>query len=138
MNQIVGGCKCGSVRFSAEGPELQVVSCHCSMCRGLTGAAFSTYVVVREDQFTVTEGCAKLTRYEVTDRTSRHFCSTCGTSLFNSNPETYRGLRMLYLGTVLGNERFAPRINIFCESQLLWVTVPESSKSFQRTPSRDA
>ena len=138
MNQISGGCKCGRVSFSAEGPELQVVSCHCGMCRSLTGAAFSTYIVVREGQFRITEGSEKLASYEVTGRTSRHFCPACGTSLFNSNPETYSGLRMLYLGTVAGNERFVPRINIFCESQLPWVTIPELSKSFQRTPGRDA
>ena len=134
MNEITGGCKCGETGFSVAGPALQVVTCHCGMCRSLTGAAFSTYVVVREEHFAVVKGSDKLANYQVTDRTSRYFCSTCGTSLFNSNPETYKGLRMLYLGTVQGSERFEPRINIFCESKLPWVTLHESSKSFRRTP----
>ena len=134
MNEIAGGCKCGEIGFNVDGPALQIVTCHCGMWRSLTGAAFSTYVVVREDHFRITAGSEKLASYEVTDRTRRHFCPTCGTSLFNSNPETYKGLKMLYFGTIQGNERLEPRINIFCESKLPWVTVHASSKSFQRTP----
>ena len=134
MNEIAGGCKCGEIGFNVDGPALQIVTCHCGMCRSLTGAAFSTYVVVREELFRITEGSEKPASYEVTYRTRRHFCRNCGTSLFNSNPETYKGLKMLYFGTIRGNERFEPRINIFCESKLPWVTVHASSKSFQRTP----
>ena len=138
MNQITGSCKCGEIGFNVDGPALQIVTCHCGMCRSLTGAAFSTYVVVREEHFTVTAGLEKLANYEVTDKTRRYFCRACGTSLFNSNPETYKGLKMLYFGTVRGNEHLEPRINIFCESKLPWVTLNESSKSFHRAPSGEA
>jgi hypothetical protein len=136
--RLIGNCKCGQVRFSADGSALQVVTCHCDMCRSMTGAAFSTYVVVREAQFKITEGLEQITSYQVTDRTSRHFCSICGTPVFNANPLTYKGLRMLYIGTVHGHQQFEPAINLFCESKLAWVTVHALSKSFQRTPSQEA
>jgi hypothetical protein len=134
MNRITGGCKCGHVSFSANEPVLQVVTCHCEMCRRLTGAVSSTYVVVREEQFKIDGGREHLASYQLTVRTSRHFCSICGTPLFNSNPVTYKGLLMLYFGIVYGNEQLEPSINIFCESKLPWVTVQASSKSFPRTP----
>jgi hypothetical protein len=87
--RLIGNCKCGQVSFNAEGPALQVVTCHCGMCRGMTGAAFSTYVVVREVQFKIIEDLEQIASYLVTDRTSRHFCSVCGTPIFNANPVTY-------------------------------------------------
>jgi hypothetical protein len=138
MNEMSGGCKCGQISFSVNGSALQIVTCHCGMCRSLTGAVFSTYVVVREEQFTLIEGRDQMASYAVTDRTSRHFCPTCGTPLFNSNPVTYKGLRIVYIGTIHGDQQLEPGINIFCESKLPWVTVRELSKSFQRTPGRDA
>ena len=34
---IAGGCLCGAVRFTAEGPFRPVVACHCSQCRRTSG-----------------------------------------------------------------------------------------------------
>lgn len=136
MNELIGGCKCGQIQYRVDGPALQVVACHCGMCRAMTGAAFSAYVVVREDQFSVRQGRESMARYAVTERTHRHFCATCGTPLFNSNPETYAGLTMLYLGTVAGHAQLAPRVDIFCEDKLPWVSVHAASKSFPRAPHR--
>jgi hypothetical protein len=138
MNPITGSCKCGETGFKVDGPAMQIVTCHCGLCRSMTGAAFSTYVVVREAQFTATGDAEHLAAYQVTDRTRRHFCRACGTPLFNVNPETYKGLRMLYLGTVEGHEHLDPGLHIFCESKLSWATFPEAGQSFQRAPGRDA
>ncbi|MES2384136.1 MAG: GFA family protein [Pseudomonadota bacterium] len=134
MSPITGHCKCGETAYKVNGPTLQVVSCHCGLCRSLTGAAFSTYVVVKESQLTVTSDPGSLTAYQVTDRTRRYFCRTCGTPLFNANPETYKGLRMLYLGTVRGHEQLEPAMNIFCESKLPWTMRHEPGQNFQRAP----
>ena len=137
MNRI-GRCICGQVKYSVSGPVLQVVACHCTLCRRMSGSAFSSYVVVKEQDFSVDHGKEGLTSYEVTDRTTRHFCAKCGTPVFNLNPTMYAGLAMLYLGTLEGHEDNAPRINIFCESKLPSVTTNEQSKSFPQTPRRDA
>lgn len=137
MTEAHGSCMCGQVKYAVLGLIVQIVACHCSLCRRMTGAAFSSYVVVKADQFAITHGQDMLASYAVTERTTRHFCTICGTPIYNSNPHTYRGLAMLYLGTIQKHEDLAPRINIFCESKLQWVNVNESSKSFPRTP-RDA
>jgi hypothetical protein len=104
----------------------------------MTGAAFSTYVVVRAAQLAVTGNPAQLAAYQVTDRTRRFFCRACGTPLFNVNPETYKGLSMLYLGTVQGHESLEPTVQLFCESKLSWTTLHEAARSFSRAPGRDA
>lgn len=103
----------------------------------MTGAPFSSYVVVKEAHFAVTTTHQILANYAVTERTKRHFCVTCGTPIFNSNPHTYKGLAMIYLGTVVGHENLAPELSIYCESKLPWVDIRESSKRFPCAPTRD-
>ena len=136
--ESTGSCKCGQVRYNVVGPALQVVACHCGLCRSMTGAPFSSYLVIREEHFAVISGRETLVNYAVTERTKRHFCATCGTPIFNSNPHTYKGLAMIYLGTIEGHENLTPGISIYCESKLPWVSVHESSKSFPCAPTRDA
>jgi hypothetical protein len=104
----------------------------------MTGAPFSSYVVVKEEHFAVTTTHEVLANYAVTERTKRHFCVTCGTPIFNSNPHTYKGLAMIYLGTVAGHENLAPELSIYCESKLPWVDIRESGKRFPRAPTRGA
>jgi hypothetical protein len=138
MIESFGSCKCGQVQYKVAGPALQVVACHCGLCRSMTGAPFSSYVVVKEEHFAVTTTHQILANYAVTERTKRHFCVTCGTPIFNSNPHTYKGLAMIYLGTVVGHENLAPELSIYCESKLPWVDIRESSKSFSCAPTRGA
>jgi hypothetical protein len=130
MSELSGNCKCGQVQYRVASPTVQVVACHCALCRSMTGAPFSSYVVVRDKDFYVITGNDSLTGYMVTERTKRYFCSHCGTPIFNSNPHTYKGLAMLYLGTVHAHETLVPGISIYCESKLPWVSIPESSRSF--------
>jgi hypothetical protein len=138
MSELFGGCRCGQVQYKLVGPIVQVVACHCGLCRSMTGAPLSSYAVVKEEHVAFTDSRAALASYAVTEHTNRHFCVTCGTPLFNSNPHAYRGLTMLYLGTVQGHERLTPGINIYCESKLSWVHLPESSKNFSRNPTKGA
>ncbi len=136
MIETTGACHCGQVAYRVAGPVVQVVACHCGLCRGMTGAAFSAYVVVQNDHFCLTRGQETLANYALSERTTRHFCSHCGTPIYNANPATYQGLTMLYLGTLAGHEQLAPRINLFCESKLPWVTLNEASKRFERAAVR--
>src|SRR5262245_60040258 len=98
MPNLEGACYCGSLRYSVVGDPLSVVNCHCGMCRGLGGGAFSSYIVVKQADFVIGEN-ASLRSYQVTQRAVHHFCGTCGTPMFNIN-SAYPNLAMLYLGSV--------------------------------------
>jgi hypothetical protein len=131
-----GSCLCGEISYAVRGEVLQIVNCHCALCRRMSGAAFSSYVVVREAEFFLSKGQSSLGRYAATERATKHFCKRCGTPIFNVNPHTYPGLVMLYLGTMPTHDALAPRINIFCESKLAWVDAIGSAKSFERSAVR--
>ncbi|BBB69939.1 aldehyde-activating protein [Undibacterium sp. YM2] len=134
MQTISGQCSCGKIAYHYPAPALQIVACHCGLCRRMTGAALSSYVVVKEAELVFTQGQELLKSYTVTSRTQRHFCTDCGTPLYNSNQETYAGLSMLYLGTVNQHESLSPRMDIYCENKLPWLSTADSSRHFEQTP----
>jgi hypothetical protein len=135
---IQGSCHCGAVRYCLEGDIVSVVNCHCGLCRGLSGSAFTSYIVVKEADLALKQGESSLSSYNVTETATKHFCRECGTPMFNSNPVKYPSLRMVYLGTASSVAELVPRINVFCESKLPWVESIGSLKSFAAAPVRGA
>lgn len=100
----------------------------------MTGAPFSVYLVARSTDLQVQEQNADLRQHQITERTTRSFCGKCGTPLFNSNPDDYPGLSMLYLGTAEAPERHVPTMEIFCESKLSWVALGIQCRSHALSP----
>jgi hypothetical protein len=130
----IGKCKCGEIEYAVSGDVIQIVNCHCNMCREMNGSAFSTYLVVPSQNLSFVQGESGIAKYTVTDRTAKHFCKNCGTAIFNSNPSTYPGLTMLYLGTHKNFSGLTPGINIYCESKLAWVDGIMEIKSIDGGP----
>lgn len=98
----------------------------------MNGAPFSVYAVVRQRDFVVLAG--ETGSYQATQRTSKHFCASCATPLFNSNPQVYKGLVMVYAGTMKEPHGHVPTMNIFCESKLEWVALHSGAQAFDRAP----
>ncbi|HCK76127.1 MAG TPA: aldehyde-activating protein [Gammaproteobacteria bacterium] len=82
---LSGGCLCGSVRFTVHGPLREVLFCHCSQCRKMSGhfwAATSTYrdcIDIRQDD--------SLRWFQSSKEVERGFCVLCGSSLFWNHAE---------------------------------------------------
>ena len=78
MRKRMGGCNCGQVRFEVSGDPLRIGVCYCLVCRKETGSLGNFFAVWPSDQVLMTgeTGSWRLT----TD--NRHFCATCGSSVF--------------------------------------------------------
>lgn len=74
MERFTGGCLCGKVRLVATGRPYRVGLCHCLDCRKHHGALFQATAIFPEAAVTI-EG-------ETRDYAGRHFCPTCGSSVF--------------------------------------------------------
>lgn len=129
-----GSCACGKVTYRC-GPPLTFVNCHCTLCRSMNGAAFSSYLVGKADTVELS-GEAHLAAYMATDTATKHFCSACGTPVYNTNPVQYPGVCMFSLGTVRDAETLVPHINIFCRSKLEWVDRLSEQRCFSAAPQR--
>lgn len=123
--------------YRATGGIKSVIHCHCNLCRSINGSAFSTYVVVALEGLTVYTGQEKVSRYQVTEGAVKHYCSACGTPLFNTNPVRYPGLAMLYLGVVRNHPGPAAPVNIYSEYKLPWVDAIAEARSFAGPPQRE-
>lgn len=75
-----GGCHCGQVRFALTPPLRDVLACHCTQCRKVSGH-FWAATSVPHDRFTLTCDIG-LRWYSSSDTAKRGFCGGCGSSLF--------------------------------------------------------
>jgi hypothetical protein len=102
----------------------------------MNGSAFSSYAVIPYNALEVF-GSSDLGAYFVTSRATKHYCSRCGTPLFNLNSK-YAGACMLYLGAIERGEDYSPAINAHCESMLSWLASVTSLEGYQGSVERDA
>ena len=75
MDKLTGGCLCGDVRVTTSGKPYRVGLCHCLDCRKHHGALFHASGIFPEDAVKI-EGETKAFG-------TRHFCPTCGSSVFS-------------------------------------------------------
>ena len=82
-----GQCLCGKVAFEIDVPARWAWHDHSAASRRAHGAAYATYVGSWRKRFRVTKGEGAITRYEdKATKTTRSFCSHCGTPLILRAP----------------------------------------------------
>jgi hypothetical protein len=77
----LGGCLCGSIRFEAEGEPEFPHTCSCRMCQRATGALTAAWVEFPSNKVRWIGEGGKPALYRSSDRSSRAFCPTCGSSI---------------------------------------------------------
>ena|SRR5687767_6903778 len=80
MTARQGGCRCGKVRFEADGAPLLTVACHCRGCQRMTASAFSLSEGYPTAAFRVTEG--KVVIGGMHGPTRHYFCEHCKSWLY--------------------------------------------------------
>ncbi len=90
-------CLCGAVAFSLPGPAGDIVACHCSQCRKLSGHYAASFDADEAAlQYTSRQSLAE---YETPAGGRRGFCKTCGSSLYF---RSVKGEFSIEAGTVTG------------------------------------
>ena len=83
--KIDGRCHCGFITYEAEVDLEKVMICHCTDCQTLTGSAFRTFALTREDGFNLLSG--KLKTYV---KTSESGTKRLQTFCPNADPRSIR------------------------------------------------
>ena len=73
-----GGCLCGAVTYTVNGPLRPVVACHCEQCRKTSGHHVAATSANRQD----IRIAGEVTWYRSSDTARRGFCGLCGSNLF--------------------------------------------------------
>ncbi|HCV34990.1 MAG TPA: aldehyde-activating protein [Acidimicrobiaceae bacterium] len=78
--QATGRCECGGVQYRVTGELRQVVHCHCTPCRRITGHHMAATATHRDDLHLDVE--SNLMWYSRTSEVRYGFCNRCGSTLF--------------------------------------------------------
>lgn len=119
-----GGCYCGNCRFEITLPVKDVIHCHCSQCRHLSGAAFTTWVSVLKESFALVSDKSGLSRFHATKNCERSFCGECGTTIF-AEDRRYPDIVGIPMGVIHGDIAEKPSVHAFFDSKAAWVDVSD-------------
>lgn len=128
-----GSCLCGRVRYEIHGDLIDVVNCHCSMCRKFHGAAFRTRAAVRAADLHWLAGEHLLTHYESSPGEHKTFCRVCGSSMvtrFDYNREWYG----FPLGTLDTDPGVKPACHIYVGSKAPWYDIADDLPRYEAEP----
>ena len=106
-NELHGQCYCGRVQVRVQKPLRPPVNCHCSQCRRLSGAVFTTGLSIKLDALVIS-GEAALSTHHPTDNLNRQFCKLCGTHIRTLDRQQ-PGIAGLHAGTFEGQELSTPQ-----------------------------
>jgi YHS domain-containing protein len=89
---LTGGCQCGFLRYEASGVPFKETLCHCSLCRGTTGAPAVAWFSVRPRDFRFTEGKPTVGSEKFAlahGGATYRFSSQANLDLFKASPDKY-------------------------------------------------
>lgn len=122
MASLKGSCYCKAIQYEIEGPPLGIVHCHCTMCRRLHGSGYSTWLSVSKQDLKLVAEQSAITQCAVSERTTKSFCSKCGTTLFSVTRD-YPNVVGLLLGTVTTPVELRPTGHYFYSDKAKWIEI---------------
>lgn len=118
-----GSCLCGSVRYQAEGPVSDVVTCHCTQCRKQSGHYFAS-TNVADDRLTI-EGGDNVSWYHASEDAKRGFCRICGSVLFWKHKED--DFTAVLAGSLDGQTGLRTGKHIHCATKGDYYDIPDDA-----------
>ena len=126
MKDIISGqCHCGTVNWTASLPHKVALNCHCNMCRSLSGADYSSWVILPADQFNLLSGSENITIYQATENFTKSFCSKCGATVSGINDDKFPDHIYVAKGNITSEFNLPPEIQVYTKDKADWVTVDE-------------
>jgi hypothetical protein len=128
-----GSCLCGAVTWNVEGKIALAHACHCTMCRKTHGTAYGAYGNGAISEFRWNGGEDAIRTYRSSDTVVRPFCSRCGSTVPNRDPD---GARMaIPLGSLEGPGLDLELLaHIFVASKAPWDEITDTVPQFEAWP----
>jgi len=118
-----GRCHCGAVQWQAQLPTTIVLNCHCNMCRQLSGADYSSWVVIKDAQFTLLQGADQLQSYQASTHFSKTFCRRCATPVSLVNLDKFPGHTYVARGTVSTDIDLPVNLQVYTDDKACWAAL---------------
>jgi hypothetical protein len=127
-----GRCLCGTVRYDVDGPFVNLVHCHCSMCRKHHGTPYATWAAAPLAGFRFTAGESAVVRFDSSAGFHRSFCNVCGSVV----PEGVQSLGMVICpaGNLEGDLGIEPQLHMFVGSRAAWHAITDDLPQYDEYP----
>jgi len=93
-----GACFCGAVQISVTGEPAAMGYCHCESCRTWSAEPVNAFTLWQTSQLQIKSDADKIGTYNLTARSSRKWCKSCGGHLFTEHP--HWNLTDVYAATI--------------------------------------
>ncbi|MFO1389458.1 GFA family protein [Cellvibrio sp.] len=134
MENIKGGCLCGSVRYESNAKPIMTRACWCRTCQHLASGNATVNMVFATDAVSIT---GELSDFESTadsgNKMHRKFCPKCGVHLF-SQAEVRPHILIIRAGTL--DEPSDVKIDalIWTSSAPKWAYLDPNIPQFEKQP----
>jgi hypothetical protein len=132
MREMIGGCLCGQVRYSANADPGYVFVCHCERCQKQTGTAFAILVGIQKSAILI-QGRLKTFhgKGDSSQPVDRSFCPECGSPIV-FEAAVFPSSAFIYAGTLDDTSWLDPKVHVYCDSKERWTPIPEGSQKFAK------
>jgi hypothetical protein len=121
-------CYCGAVNIQFANSPISIVHCHCSQCRRLSGAAFTTWVSFAKLEMRL-EGGDFISKYNASPNVCRHFCRSCGSHVYTldaRDPEIIG----VPVGVLEGELSMEPKAHYFVDHKSAWLKIGDTLRQY--------
>jgi hypothetical protein len=131
---IASSCLCGAVAWEVEGVPPRMGSCHCSRCRKLRAAAFSTQAFCAHDAFRWLQGESRVKHFWLAGANffGNSFCGDCGSPVARAFPQA--PMVLLPAGSFDDDPIARPMAHIYVGSKAPWVEIRDGLPTFAEMP----
>ena len=119
---LKGSCLCGGIKYEIDGELGAVTNCHCSLCRKMSGSAFSSGSTIAAASFRFVAGEELLKEWESSPGNHRVFCGRCGSPLIKKKDKDPEHLRFRP-GTLESDPRVKISKHMHVSSKAPWVEI---------------
>lgn len=127
-----GHCLCGALRYEVDGPFVDLLHCHCSMCRKHHGTPFATWAAAPASGFRWIGDTATLADYQSSEKGHRYFCHICGSVAPMLDAKS--NLALVPAGNLEGDPGLRPTKHIFVASRAAWHPITDGLPQYDEYP----
>ena len=127
-----GHCLCGALRYQIDGPFVDMLHCHCSMCRKHHGTPFATWAAAPIAGFRWLTDTSSLATYRSSERGHREFCRICGSVA--PMVEESLGMVIAPAGNLEGDPGIRPTKHMFVGSKAGWYEITDDLPQHEEYP----
>lgn len=129
---MIGKCLCGEIQFKITGTVPNLYQCHCSLCRKQSGTSSNAATLIHENNFSWLTGEDKISKYEMENGFTSHFCSVCGSPVPNRLRQTDK--IWIPAGSLPGEIDSQIVVHIYTKSKASWEKILNKGKQYDEMP----